>query len=237
MAEEKNIEAIIVQLGLGWLRFSDKARNFIQIVVTHAKNGDEKKTLEALSAFYSSMDLSKIPGDPSHLFVSACEALASKHLIPQDLVPLGALRGSETTGSRYVVLTTIGLGTTQGSRLYSAETAFDLSEEPSEPSPTGGPTLLGKFAAAAASALGGKTATFVARDPQWEITFTVEPEKHDYARRLATRLTAAVADTWSQPAGSASNLVGDLREAQELFDTGVLTASEFSAVKAKLLGG
>lgn len=237
MAEENNIDAIIIQLGVGWLTFSDKARSFIQVVVAHAKNGDEKKTLEALSAFYSSMDLSKIPGDPSHLFVSACQVLASKHLIPQDLVPLGALRGSESAGSRYVVLTTIGLGTAEGSHLYSAETVFDMSKEPSEPLPPGGPTLLGKFAAAAAGALSGKTATFVARDPQWEITFTVESEKHDYARRLATRLTAAVADTWSQQAGSASNLVGDLREAQELFNSGVLTASEFTAVKAKLLGG
>lgn len=236
MTEENDIDALVSQLGVGWARFSGKARDFIQVVVAHAKDGDEKKTLEALSALYGSMDVSKIPGNPSHLFLAACEVLASKHLIPQDLVPLGALRGSETDGSRYVVLATIGLGTREGSHLYSAKTAFDLSEQPSEHSPTGGPTLLGNFVAAAASALSGRTATLVVCDPQWSITCTVEPEKHDSTRRLAARLTTAVAETWSQKSDPPSSLCEDLQKAQELFDGGALSASEFAALKAKLLG-
>jgi len=236
MTEKNDIEAIIVQLGLGWLSFSDKARSFIKIVVTQAKIGDEKKTLEALSAFYSSMDLSKIPGDPSQLFISACEVLAAKHLIPQHLVPLGALRGSATVGSRYAVLTTIGVGTAEECHLYSPQTTFALTGDKGESSTAGGTSLLGKFATAAASALERKAETFVIRDPEWEITFRVEPEKHDYARRLAARVTTAVSETWSPKSGSSSSLVGDLQKAQELFDNGVLSASEFTALKAKLLG-
>jgi hypothetical protein len=182
------------------------------------------------------MNLSKIPGDPSQLFVSACEVLASKHLIPQDLVPLGALRGSDTFGSRYAVLTTIGVGAAEGCHLYSPQTTFALTEEKGESSPTGGASLLGKFATAAASALERKVETFVICDPEWEITLRVEPEKHDYARRLAARVPTAVSETWSPKSGSSSSLVGDLQKAQELFDNGVLSASEFTALKAKLLG-
>lgn len=195
MSGESDVDKLIGQLGLGWTKFATRATGFLKVVITHASSGDEKKTLESLTGFYQAMDFGRIPGDPSHLFISACEVLASKRLLPSDLLPLGAFRGSEAEGARYLVLTSVGLAAQGEVYLYTAHTRFSVEQLGSsgaavETAPTG---LLG-----AASRKMGSTALshLLVSGEGWNLNTLVEGSKTEFAQRICAKLTRVVETTW-----------------------------------------
>lgn len=200
MVNEPDLDRMITQLGLGWTKFSKRATGFLKVVITHASSGDESKTLASLSGFYEAMDFGKIPGDRAHLFIAACDVLVSKRLLPQDLLPLGAFRGSETEGSRYLVLTSIGLATQDDVRLYTAKTRFTITQRADTPGPKpNGPTGL---LSAAARPNPTTTADINVSDPGWQMDALLEGSKIDYAKRMCAKLTAIVEQTWSADSGT-----------------------------------
>ena len=195
MSGESDSDKLISQLGLGWTKFSTRATGFLKVVITHASSGDEKKTLESLTGFYEAMDFGRIPGDPSHLFISACEVLASKRLLPSDLLPVGAFRGSEAEGARYLVLTSVGLAAQGEVYLYTADTRFSVeqfgaSSAAAETAPTG-------LLAAAARKMGAAASShLLVSGVGWNLTTVVEGPKTESAQRICARLTRIVETTW-----------------------------------------
>lgn len=196
MVNEPDLDRLITQLGLGWTKLATRATGFLKVVITHASSGDERKTLESLSGFYEAMDFGKIPGDKSHLFIAACEVLVSKRLLPQDLLPLGAFRGSETEGSRYLVLTSIGLATQDDVRLYTAETRFTVTQK----ADTSGAT--GLLSVVARPNPTRTTARINVLHPDWQLDALLDGSKIDYAKRTCAKLTTIVEKTWSSDGGT-----------------------------------
>jgi hypothetical protein len=197
MSDEPDVDKLISQLGLGWTKFATRATAFLKVVITHASSGDEKKTLESLTGFYEAMDFGRIPGDPSHLFMSACEVLVAKRLLPGDLLPVGAFRGSEDEGARYLVLTSVGLAAQEEVHLYAADTRFSVeqlgnSSAAAETAPTG-------LLAAAARKMGTTTSSrLLVSGPGWELTTVLEGSRTDYARRICAKLASTVEQTWGK---------------------------------------
>ena len=195
MSGESDVDKLISQLGLGWTKFATRATGFLKVVITHASSGDEKKTLESLTGFYEAMDFGRIPGDPSHLFITACEVLVSKRLLPSDLLPVGAFRGSEAEGARYLVLTSVGLAAQEEVHLYSANTRFSV-EQPRTAVTTEQAASKRLLAAAARKISTATSSHLFISDPDWELTTVLEASKTDYARRICAKLGSLVEQTW-----------------------------------------
>lgn len=219
MTEGSDIDKLITQLGLGWTRFAKKSTGFLKVVITHAQSGDERKTLEALSAFYEALDFRRMPGDPTHLFLSACQVLSSKHLLPSELVPLGALKGSESDGVRYLVLTAVGLSAQTMVYFYTSETKFEVGD------------IITKLSGDSTSALSLRVF-----DPQFEATAIFEASKVEAVRRLCSRLS----DVSNQKGGSSTRpestgILDQLQKAKDLRDSGALSDEEFEKIKSSIL--
>ena len=184
MPQERDADKLISQLGLGWTKLATRATGFLKVVITHASSGDEKRTLESLTGFYEAMDFGRIPGDPSHLFITACEVLVSKRLLPSDLLPVGAFRGSEAEGARYLVLTPVGLAAQGEVHLYTADTRFSIER-------------LGSSDAAAAQRMGPPASSrLLVSDLGWDLTTVVEGRKAEFAQRICAKLTSILENTW-----------------------------------------
>jgi len=195
MASESDVDKLISQLGLGWTKFATRATGFLKVVITHASSGDEKKTLESLSGFYEAMDFGRIPGDPSHLFIAACEVLVSKRLLPSDLLPVGAFRGSETEGGRYLVLTSVGVAAQGGVHLYTADTRFSVAQHGGSDAAAGSAPK-GLLAAATWKVGAAASSHLLVSGLGWELTTVVEGSKTDFAKRICAKLTNIVENTW-----------------------------------------
>lgn len=195
MSDESDVDKLISQLGLGWTKFATRATSVLKVVITHASSGDERNTLESLTGFYEAMDFGRIPGDPSHLFLSACEVLVSKRLLPSDLLPLGAFRGSEAEGARYMVLTPVGLAAQGEVHLYTADTRFSVEQLGSSgPAAKTAPT--GLFAAASRKMGTAASTRLLVSDVGWNLTAVVEGSKTEFAQRICAKLTRIVDTTW-----------------------------------------
>ena len=235
MPEESDVDKLIVQLGLGWTKFAKRATGLLKVVITHARSGDEYKTLESLSAFYEAMDFGKMPGDPSHLFLTACELLSSKHLLPSELVPLGALRGSENEGVRYVVLTSVGLAAHSATHFYSAETKFEVLDVPVN-LPDESTSFLGNMKKVAQNSTPAYPKTLHVSDSQWEIRALFGESKIESVKRLGARLSAIVGQsTEDSQRGNSPDIIDQLHKAKELHASGVIGDDEFKKLKSRIL--
>lgn len=236
MTEEPDLDKLIAQLGLGWTKFAKRATGFLKVLITHATTGDEHQTLQSLSAFYESMDFGKLPGDVSHLFVTACELLSSKHLLPSKLVPIGALKGSELEGVRYLVFTSVGAASKSEVHFYSTETTFEVSEGTSTFAKSPNPSL-GRLSALAKPSLSTHAGTIRLSDPEWEMSALFDLSKIESVRRLVVTLSTLVDQLrpTSRP-GDSTDVIDQLEKAKQLYASGVIDDGEFERVKSKIIG-
>jgi hypothetical protein len=192
----RNLDQVLKQFGVEISQRAAKTGVVLKALVECVRAGDDAKTHHALSELYKSMDLAKVPGDPARFFVSSCEVLNSRKLLPTEFVPLGAVRGSPKGGSEYGVFTAIGVGLPSGSHLFSSETRFEVvqNDSPTEelivqPLPkTAARALLGKIANTLVEEEATGADTLVVSDHAWSVTFWLSPDRVPATRRLATKL-------------------------------------------------